>query len=99
MSTKHNFRVIIAGGGIAGLTLANSLQKANIDYLILEGRNEIAPHVGASIAISANGGRVLDQLGIYEELVPQILGATFTESWKDGRLIASDDLPQLGTAR
>ncbi|KAH0336412.1 FAD/NAD(P)-binding domain-containing protein, partial [Aureobasidium melanogenum] len=56
-------KVIIAGGGIAGLTLANALEQANIDYVLLERRNEIAPQVGASILLLANGCRILDQLG------------------------------------
>ncbi|KAG9857937.1 FAD/NAD(P)-binding domain-containing protein, partial [Aureobasidium melanogenum] len=50
-------KVIIAGGGIAGLTLANALEQANVDYVLLERRNEIAPQVGASIGILANGCR------------------------------------------
>ncbi|KEQ58673.1 FAD/NAD(P)-binding domain-containing protein [Aureobasidium melanogenum CBS 110374] len=61
-------KVIIAGGGIAGLTLANALEQANIDYVLLERRNEIAPQVGASILLLANGCRVLDQLGCTEAL-------------------------------
>jgi 2-polyprenyl-6-methoxyphenol hydroxylase-like FAD-dependent oxidoreductase len=49
MADSSNFRVIIAGGGIAGLTLANALERAGIDFVLLEGRSEIAPQVGASI--------------------------------------------------
>jgi 2-polyprenyl-6-methoxyphenol hydroxylase-like FAD-dependent oxidoreductase len=45
------FRVIIAGGGIAGLTLANALERAGINFVLLEGRSEIAPQVGASIGM------------------------------------------------
>jgi 2-polyprenyl-6-methoxyphenol hydroxylase-like FAD-dependent oxidoreductase len=47
MSEKSSFKVIFAGGGIAGLTLANSLSRANIDNILLEARDEIAPQVGA----------------------------------------------------
>jgi flavin-dependent dehydrogenase len=36
-----SFRVIIVGGGIGGLTLANYLQHANIDFVLLESREEI----------------------------------------------------------
>lgn len=66
--SKTKFRVIIVGGGIAGLTLANALQNAGIDFLVLEGRSEIAPSIGASIGLFPNGSRILDQLGCYEEL-------------------------------
>ncbi|KAI5240624.1 FAD/NAD(P)-binding domain-containing protein [Aureobasidium subglaciale] len=51
-------KIIIAGGGIAGLTLANALEQANIDYILLERRRELAPQVGASIGIMSNGARV-----------------------------------------
>jgi 2-polyprenyl-6-methoxyphenol hydroxylase-like FAD-dependent oxidoreductase len=68
MTSTYRFRVIIAGGGISGLTLANALEKANIDYVLLEARDTIAPQVGASIGIFQNGGRILDQLGCFEEI-------------------------------
>ena len=44
------FRVLIAGGGIAGLALADALQRAGIDSLLLEAQNEVAPEVGAQMA-------------------------------------------------
>ncbi|KAI5250280.1 FAD/NAD(P)-binding domain-containing protein [Aureobasidium subglaciale] len=50
-------KIVIAGGGIAGLTLANALEQANIDYILLERRRELAPQVGASIGIMSNGAR------------------------------------------
>lgn len=66
--SKKPFTVLIAGGGIAGLTLANMLEKVGVNYLILEGYREMAPQVGASIGILPNGCRVLDQIGIYDEI-------------------------------
>jgi 2-polyprenyl-6-methoxyphenol hydroxylase-like FAD-dependent oxidoreductase len=68
MSHKDSFKVIIAGGGIAGLTLANSLSQTHISYVLLEARDEIAPQVGASIDIFAQGGRILDQVGAYDDI-------------------------------
>lgn len=62
---SKNFKVIIAGGSIAGLTLANMLEKVGIDFVVLEAYPEIAPQVGASIGMLPNGLRVLDQLGCY----------------------------------
>ncbi|KAH0365965.1 FAD/NAD(P)-binding domain-containing protein, partial [Aureobasidium melanogenum] len=61
-------KVIIAGGGIAGLTLANALEQAKVDYVLLERRKEIAPQVGASIGMLSNGCRILDQLGCAKAL-------------------------------
>ncbi|SPO06962.1 related to hydroxylase [Cephalotrichum gorgonifer] len=68
MASAEPFRVIIAGGGIAGLALANMLEKFDLDYLILEGHSSIAPAVGASIGMFPNGLRILDQLGCYEDI-------------------------------
>jgi 2-polyprenyl-6-methoxyphenol hydroxylase-like FAD-dependent oxidoreductase len=63
---KHNFKVLIAGGSIAGLVLANMLEQLGIDFLVLEGYPEIAPQVGASIGFFPNGCRILDQIGCYD---------------------------------
>lgn len=62
------FKVVIVGGSIAGLTLANALERYDIDYLVLEKHDEIAPQVGASLGLLPHGLRILDQLGIYAEL-------------------------------
>jgi 2-polyprenyl-6-methoxyphenol hydroxylase-like FAD-dependent oxidoreductase len=68
MADTRPFRVIIGGGGISGLTLANALEKAGIDYILLEARDKIAPQVGASIGIFPNGSRILDQLGCFKPI-------------------------------
>lgn len=65
---RSKFRVIIVGGSVAGLTLAHCLAKADIDHIVLEKRAEISPQEGAFIGIWPNGGRILDQLGLYDEL-------------------------------
>lgn len=46
MANPESFKVIIAGGGIPGLVLTNALEKAGVDFLLLEKR-EIA-QTGAS---------------------------------------------------
>ncbi|KAL4940629.1 hypothetical protein BDV06DRAFT_230222 [Aspergillus oleicola] len=65
---KPELKVIIVGGSIAGLSLAHCLYRANIDHIVLEKRQEIAPQEGASIGIWPNGARMLEQLGLYKEL-------------------------------
>lgn len=64
----QNFKVLIAGGSIAGLVLANMLQQLGIDFLVLEAYPEIAPQVGASIGFFPNGNRILDQLGLFDDI-------------------------------
>lgn len=84
-SSNSPFRVVIAGGGIAGLCLALSLQHAGIDYILLEKRDVIDPQVGASIAIMPNGNRILDQLGCFEDLEDLFEPIYYsTDRWENG---------------
>jgi 2-polyprenyl-6-methoxyphenol hydroxylase-like FAD-dependent oxidoreductase len=62
------FRVVIVGGSISGLTLANVLEKFDIDYVLLEGHTQIAPQLGASIGLLPSGLRILDQIGCYDRI-------------------------------
>ncbi|KAE8366612.1 hypothetical protein BDV27DRAFT_155752 [Aspergillus caelatus] len=66
MCDKDRFKVIIVGGSVAGLTLAHCLQQAGIDHVVLEKSSDLSPHVGASVGIIPNGGRILDQLGLFD---------------------------------
>ena len=59
------FRVVIIGGGVAGLGLAHSLELAGIDYVLLE-KGVVAPPWGTSISIHPNGCRILHQFGCLE---------------------------------
>lgn len=60
------FKVIIVGGGLAGLGLAHCFTKAGIDYVVLERNEEIAVPEGASMAMWPHNVRILDQLGLLE---------------------------------
>ncbi|KAK1472557.1 FAD binding domain-containing protein [Colletotrichum tamarilloi] len=82
---SKDFTVLIAGGGIAGLTLANLLERVGINYLILEGYREMAPQVGASIGILPNGSRVLDQIGLYDEIRKLIDEPLYKMSLRDSK--------------
>ncbi|KAK2039900.1 FAD/NAD(P)-binding domain-containing protein [Colletotrichum somersetense] len=62
MDVRKSFKVVVVGGGVAGLTLANMLQKFDIDFVVLEAHGEIAPPIGASIGLFPNGLRILDQI-------------------------------------
>ena len=45
------FKAIIVGGSVAGLTLAHTFDSAGIDYVLLEARDMVAPPVGATSKI------------------------------------------------
>lgn len=62
-----DFRVIIIGAGIAGLVLAHSLERAKIDYVVLERRETVIGRGGAAIALMPTGSRIWHQLGLLEE--------------------------------
>ncbi|CAG8178090.1 unnamed protein product [Penicillium salamii] len=62
------FTVIIIGGSVAGLTLANILERYGVEYILLEKYKVIAPQLGASIGILPYGSQVLDQLGLHEQI-------------------------------
>jgi 2-polyprenyl-6-methoxyphenol hydroxylase-like FAD-dependent oxidoreductase len=58
-------RILIAGGGIAGLTLAAALHRRGLDAEVVERGADWRP-VGAGIAVQPNGVRVLRGLGLGE---------------------------------
>src|SRR5438093_13758011 len=59
--------VIIAGAGIGGLTTALALRAQGIDVQVLEQARELT-EIGAGLQIASNAVRVLDDLGLMEEL-------------------------------
>lgn len=69
MAAKDSFKVVIGGGSITGLTLANMLQLYDIDFVVLEAYPDITPQVGASIGILPHGNRILDQLGLFQKIL------------------------------
>ncbi|KAL4882074.1 hypothetical protein BJY04DRAFT_227519 [Aspergillus karnatakaensis] len=75
--------VLISGAGIAGLTLALALEKNNITFTLLESYPEIIPQVGAGICLLPNGLRILDQLGVYDDLKDRVKDVLETVSIRD----------------
>jgi 2-polyprenyl-6-methoxyphenol hydroxylase-like FAD-dependent oxidoreductase len=100
MGKRPAMKVIIAGGGISGLTLANALEQAGVDYVLLERRDKIDPNIGQSIASEPNGARILDQLGIMEAWKPH---AQPCHDWYErdtkGKVLHRTDSLELTKAR
>ncbi|KAI1824881.1 FAD/NAD(P)-binding domain-containing protein [Xylaria intraflava] len=80
MSPKRPFKIVIIGGGISGLSLANMLERFDIDYVVLEGRSEIHPPQGAAIGLMPNGSYIMDQLGIYDTIRAATTNAEIRDS-------------------
>ncbi|KAF9114618.1 hypothetical protein BGX27_010283 [Mortierella sp. AM989] len=60
-------KILIAGAGIAGLTMAILLDRARIDYEIFE-RNDQIRSSGAATCLGFNVMPLMDQLGLLDEL-------------------------------
>ena len=86
-------KVLIVGGGIAGLALALMLERNAVDYLLLEAYPKIVTDVGAGICMMPNGLRVLDQLSCYEDLLRHTQNPVSSISFRDlgGELLGSLD--------
>ncbi|KAI0161941.1 FAD/NAD(P)-binding domain-containing protein [Hypoxylon sp. FL1284] len=67
MDNSGGNRVIIVGGGVAGLTLADIMDKAGIDFVLLE-KYDIAPQLGASICMLCHSAKIFAQLGVWDAM-------------------------------
>ncbi|RGP80702.1 bikaverin cluster-monooxygenase [Fusarium longipes] len=88
LKPKH-CQVIIVGGGVAGITLALAFERLEIDYVLFEAHTSLAPSEGASIGLLPNGLRILEQLGVLDEIEQQSVAL---QRWRhingDGTLIS-----------
>ncbi|RAH64409.1 FAD/NAD(P)-binding domain-containing protein [Aspergillus aculeatinus CBS 121060] len=71
----NDVRVLIAGAGIAGLAAAISLTRQasipNLKVVLYEQADELK-EIGASIALSPNGMRTLERLGVHNALADEL---------------------------
>jgi salicylate hydroxylase len=86
-------QVLIAGGGIGGLTASLCLAKRGFDVIVFEQSPELVA-IGAGIQLSPNCARVLHDLGLELPLracafLPE--GTQFRD-WRSGRVIADSVL-------
>jgi salicylate hydroxylase len=68
-------KIAIIGAGIGGLTAALALIRRGLDVVVYEQAHELR-EFGAGVQVSANGTRILHDLGLQEALKPvQVLSA------------------------
>ena len=83
---------IIAGAGIAGLTLALALARQGATVVVLE-RNSTLQEFGAGLQISPNARHVLDHLGLSEALTARSLEPVALDVYPQGRSKPSVSMP------
>src|SRR5690349_21595329 len=93
-------RVLIAGGGIGGLTAALSCLRHGLDVDVYEQAAELK-EVGAGVQLAANGTRVLYALGVGDELKALSCEAQGKEirHWKTGETWKLFDLGPVSIER
>lgn len=64
--TVNQFKAIVVGGGPVGLTTALALERAGIDFVVLERREEVVINAGSSLVLNPEGMGVLQQLGVLD---------------------------------
>lgn len=86
-------RVVIVGGGVAGLALALALRRQNIDYVVLEQAPKFEA-VGAGLQLSPNATRALAHLGVAQRLDAFAVRPQQHRfvSWDDGRPLLTTPL-------
>ncbi|KAL9018348.1 MAG: hypothetical protein Q9185_004317 [Variospora sp. 1 TL-2023] len=62
------FKVIVVGGGIAGLLMCHALHRAGTDHVLIEKRKHIVTREGASFGFWPHAARIVDQLGLWTKI-------------------------------
>ena len=99
-NAKSKPHVLIAGGGIGGLAAALALLKRGFEVDVYEQAGELR-EVGAGVQLSANGTRVLHELGVLEPLRALACEATGKEVrlWNTGQTWQLFDLGAISAER
>src|SRR5215207_2222835 len=97
---NHPAKVVIAGGGIGGLTAALALRRAAFEVVVFERAAELR-EVGAGLLLAANAQKALRMLGLAEAVARLGTPASAGEirSWR-GEVLASipaAELEKIGT--
>jgi len=93
-------QVLIAGGGIGGLTAAIALARQNVSVTVLE-RSEFREESGAGIQLGPNATRLLERLGLIEAIAQVAFrpAAIFIFDGLSGKRLAEIPLGTYAEAR
>lgn len=82
--TSTDLKVLIVGGGIAGLTLAVLLEKASIDFQVYERAAVVRP-LGSVVAIGPNVLALIEQIGLLDQFATAAKVSGFVTNFNEQR--------------
>lgn len=84
-------KFLIAGAGIAGLTLAKALQDLGFDYEIFEASEEVRG-IGAGFGLASNAMKAFEILGLASEVAPlgHMLEDFEIQDWQEKTILKAD---------
>ncbi|KAF9384503.1 hypothetical protein CPB97_005632 [Podila verticillata] len=82
--TATDLKVLIVGGGIAGLTLATLLEKADIDFQVYERAAVVRP-LGSVVAIGPNVLALIEQIGLLDKFAAAAKVTGFVTNFNEQR--------------
>lgn len=106
MADAGKRRVLIVGGGIGGLTLANALQRKGVEPVVFERWEDPS---GKGVHLWANATRALQRIGLLDKIIPVSNVEKFSENrtmdsklltrWDVGAFCQQLGAPSLGISR
>jgi FAD-dependent urate hydroxylase len=95
VNVKYPAKVVVAGGGIGGLTATIALRRAGFEVVVFERATELR-EVGAGLLLAANAQKALAKLGLAEAVTRLGTPASAGEirSWR-GEVLASIPAAEL----
>ncbi|KAF9916419.1 hypothetical protein BX616_003797 [Lobosporangium transversale] len=98
--SSSNVKVIIVGAGVCGLLTAIQLERAGMDYIVVEKACKFSP-LGSALSLTPACNYILDQLGLLEEIQKHSLPCAKIDYLRDdlskvGSMDAGDQITHYG---
>lgn len=90
-------KILVVGGGIAGLTAASALAQKGFQVDLIERKPEISDGGGVGLSLIANATRALAEIDVADACIEAGMGMdTMGVYREDGTLVADMPLPRIG---